>query len=275
MYAIVLVLSAGAMARTTEAQSQDESEAHPPVSKSDVEIVKRARQILNSPEKWNRADNRVCPDSEKTFSLYCALEKATDELTSDFAHRGAAMQEARFVVDEVSAPHNHYEHRLMNYNNDPKTTFANAQIFFDLLQERIEKELKEQGANPPRTAAKLDAAPTIRVQVEIVKKAEEMLDSPAKWDRASTQDCKPDAKTFGLYCLLAAASVAVTGKFDENGAAITTARKLIRSTAPNADKYQARLVDYNNDPTVTFEDIRRLLKTVQTDLEKKLAAQGN
>jgi hypothetical protein len=275
IWASVLVLFAGVMARGAVAQSQDDSDAHPPASKSDIEIIKRARQILDSPEKWNRADNRVCPDSEKTFSLYCALEKATDEVTADFAHRGAAMQDARFVIDEVLAPNNHYEHRLMNYNNDPKTTFADVQKFFDLLQARIEKELKEQETNPPPAAvAKPPVAQTLQTQIEIVKKAEEILNSPAKWDRASTQDCKPEAKTFGLFCLFAAASVAVTGKNDEEGAAITAARKLI-SNAPNAAKYQARLVDYNNDPTVTFEDVQKLLKTVQTDLEKKLAAQTN
>jgi hypothetical protein len=275
MWAITLALSAGMMARATAAQSQDDSEAHPPVSNSDIEIVKRARQILDSAEKWNRADNRACPDGEKTYSLYCALEKATDEITSDFAHRGAAMQEARFVIDEVLAPHNQYEHRLMNYNNDPKTTFADVRRFFDLLQERIERELKQEETNPPPAAAKPTVAPTIQTQIGIVKKAEEILDSSAKWDRASAQDCKPDAKTFGLYCLFAAASVAVTGKFDENGAAINAARTLISKTAPNAAKYQARLMDYNNDPTVTFEDVQKLLKAVQTDLEKKLAAQAN
>jgi uncharacterized HAD superfamily protein len=41
--------------------------------------VKRARRILDSPEKWNRADTRQCPPDAKTFSLYCALEKATDD----------------------------------------------------------------------------------------------------------------------------------------------------------------------------------------------------
>ena len=57
--------------------------------------VIRARQILNSQSKWNRADTRVCPADAKTFSLYCALENATDEVSGKFEHRGAAMQEAR------------------------------------------------------------------------------------------------------------------------------------------------------------------------------------
>jgi hypothetical protein len=75
------------------------------------------------------------------------LEKATQDVTADFAHRGAAMQEARFVIDDDLAPRNKYKHRLMNYNNDPKTTFVDVQRFFDLLQARIERRLNAQKAD--------------------------------------------------------------------------------------------------------------------------------
>lgn len=121
------------------------SDANPPVSQSDIRIVQRAREILSSPAKWNRADDRECPATEKTYSLYCALEKATDEVTHSFEHRGAAMQESRFAIDEVLAKGNHYEHRLMDYNNDPKTTFADVQKFFNLIEQRIRKRLATQG----------------------------------------------------------------------------------------------------------------------------------
>lgn len=120
------------------------SDANPPVSETDIRIVQRASEILNSPGKWNRKDNRECPADEKTFSLYCALEQATKELSKSFEHRGAAMQQARFVIDDDLAKGNHYEHRLMNYNNDPKTTFADVQKFFTLLEGRVRKKLDEQ-----------------------------------------------------------------------------------------------------------------------------------
>lgn len=269
----LMLLSVGVQARPRE--SQDESQSRPPVAKSDIQIIKRAREILNSQEKWNRKDDRRCPDTETTFSLYCALAKATEEVTGDFAHRGAAMQEARFVIDEDLAPNNNYEHRLMNYNNDPRTTFADVQRFFELLQTRIEKRLKEQEAHPELAAAEAKLAPVSQTDIDIVKKAEEILDSPAKWDRASTQRCAANARTFGLYCLFSEASIAVTGKFDDHGAGIKEARQLISRTAPNEAKYQARLVDYNNDPTVTFEDVRRLLKTVEMNLEKRMETQKN
>jgi len=126
------------------AQTRDDPDARPPVTKADVQIVQRAREILSSPAKWNRADNRVCPVEAKTFSLYCALEKATDEVSGHFEHRGAAMQEARFVVEDVAPNWKEYHHRLMDYNNDPRTTFADIQKVFRLLEERIAKRLAEE-----------------------------------------------------------------------------------------------------------------------------------
>lgn len=119
-------------------------EAKPPVTKYDVRIVQRARDILNSESKWDRADTRVCPGDAKAFSLYCALEKATNEVTGEFEHRGAAMQEARFVIDEIARNRKNYHHRLMDYNNDPATTFADVQEFFRLLEKRITRQLGEE-----------------------------------------------------------------------------------------------------------------------------------
>src|SRR5215475_10425431 len=139
----LLVFSALALA-AQDSKFSGPSDANPPVSEGDIRIVQRAREILNSPAKWNRADNRKCPAAQTTYSLYCALEKATEEVSKNFAHRGAAMQQARFVIDEVLAKGNHYEHRLMDFNNDPKTTFADVQKFFSLIEERIKRRLAAQ-----------------------------------------------------------------------------------------------------------------------------------
>ena len=86
----------------------------------------------------------VCPADAKTFSLYCALEKATDEVSGKFERRGAAMQEARFVIEEIAPNRKNYNHRLKDYNNDPTTTFADIQKFFRLLQDRITRRLREE-----------------------------------------------------------------------------------------------------------------------------------
>jgi hypothetical protein len=127
-----------------DTKSTDPSDVNPPVTETDLEIVKRAREILGSLSRWNRTDNRQCPATEQTYSLYCALELATQQVTHSFQHRGAVMQQARFAIDDVLAKGNHYHHRLMNYNNDPKTTFADVQKFFTILDERIRTQLAAQ-----------------------------------------------------------------------------------------------------------------------------------
>ena len=259
--AVVLTFSPLAKAQ------HDNSEARPPLTKADLEIVKRAREILNSPAKWNRADTRVCPADEKTFSLYCALEKATDEVTGKFEHRGAAMQQARFVIDEI-VPNADYGHRLMGYNNDPTTTFADIQTVFNLLEQIIAQRLREQ-AKPPQARVSVS-----KPDIQVVEHARQILDSPAKWNRADTQDCPADAKTFSLFCALQMADVQVNGQFNNSGAAIVEARHVIDETAPNHKNYKARLTDFNNDPTISFPDIQKLLQLVEERLTKRLAEQA-
>jgi hypothetical protein len=156
--AVLLVFVAVVQGQSPAGQSAgsmaDDSEAHPPVTKADVQVVQRAREILDSESKWNRADTRVCPSNAKTFSLYCALEMATDEVLGKFEHRGAAMQEARFVIDEIAPNKKNYHHRLMDYNNDPTTTFTDVQKFFQLLKDHVTRRLKEESDSLEKRTAK-------------------------------------------------------------------------------------------------------------------------
>ena len=147
LLAAVLVLPVVVTGLLTATQSADDSSVRPPVMKADLQIVRRARQILDSPSKWNRADNRECPAEAKTVSLYCALQKATIEVSGAAEHRGAALQEARFVIDEIAADRE-YAHRLMDYNNDPTTSFADIQEVLRITESLIALRLKANGSEP-------------------------------------------------------------------------------------------------------------------------------
>ena len=275
---LVLPLIVRAQGTVTQSAAVDDPNARPPVTKADLQIVRRAREILDSPAKWNRADNRVCPAGARTFSLYCALETATVEVGGKAEHRGAALQEMRFVIDEIAADRN-YDHRLMRYNNDPTTTFADVQEVFRITESLIALRLKgkspETGAatvQPAAAPAGSQTKPAVtRADIEIAKRARQILDSPTKWNRTDTQDCPSDAKTFGLYCALAKAATEINGAFDESAAALREARRVIDETAPNAKSYKARLIDFNHDPTITFDDIQKLLQLVEERLAKQLA----
>ncbi len=52
--------------------------------------------------------------------------------------------------------------------------------------------------------------------------------------------------------------------------AMKEARAWITQSAPNKNKYKARLIDYNNDPMTSFEDVQKLLHLVEERLSKQL-----
>ncbi len=142
---LLCTFSAGAQSGNPSASSAtDDSEVRPPVTEADLRIVKRARELLDSPSKWNRVDNRKCPRRASTLSLYCALETAAMEAGGKFEHRGAALQEVRFVIDEVT-PNRDYDHRLMDYNNDPTTTLADIQQVLGIAETIFALRLKSDG----------------------------------------------------------------------------------------------------------------------------------
>lgn len=242
----------------------------PPVAKVDLEIVRRAREILDSPSKWNRADNRVCPETAKTFSLYCALEKATTEKTGSFVHRGAAMQEARFVIAEIAPNVNYYEHWLRDYNNDPTTTFADVQKFYDVLQDHIARRLAGEPIGPT-TPASATAKPrqVTGADIKVLQRARHILDSSAKWNRHDDQNCETQTNTISLYCAIRMASREVPGN---SGAVMQEARAVISEMDPRELKYKTRLTDYNNDPAVTFADLQKFFQEIEVRLTKRLDA---
>ena len=155
---VLLIPLADSIAQTLQAPIvpfYDELNLRLPVTPVDLQIVLRAKQILNRPEKWDQSDTRLCrvkactngcPTLATTFSLYCALERATEEVTG-FEHRGAVMQEARFVIDEIAANRNDFQHRLQGFNNSTETTFDDIQKVLRLLEDRIQKRLAEQTWN--------------------------------------------------------------------------------------------------------------------------------
>src|SRR5258708_33602318 len=69
-----------------------------PASDLDREILAEAATIITADSVWNRADNRKCAPAATTWSIYCAVQRATIEVTGGFHHRRTAMQMAAQVV---------------------------------------------------------------------------------------------------------------------------------------------------------------------------------
>ena len=107
-----------------------------PASDLDRDIITRAAAMLNSEAVWDRADDRVCGKDDKTWSIYCAMIRATEEVTGGIHHRRPAMEVVRQVVDRRSSGRS-YQHRLRDYNNDKTTTLADVRSLFQEALARL------------------------------------------------------------------------------------------------------------------------------------------
>ncbi len=153
------------------------------------------------------------------------------------------MQEARFVIDDL-LPNHAYEHRLMDYNNDPVRTVAGIQNALKLIEDRITRRSSEQ-------AGVHQSAPSVTTaDLQVIPRAQKLLDSAAKWNRADEPHCPANAKTFSLYCALKVSAREAPVAEDANTAMRET-RNVIVETAPNQARYDARLTDFNADPITT------------------------
>lgn len=100
-----------------------------PPSRTDLAILERARDLLQNESAWDRADDRVCSPEDKVYSLYCAMAEGVRRVTGGYQHRQPALQIVRRVV-ATRWEGRVVNHRLMDFNNDPATTFADILTVF-------------------------------------------------------------------------------------------------------------------------------------------------
>ena len=124
--------------RAIPAAKPAEKRRHVPVTTQDVQILEIANQLLSSETFWNRVDTRRCLPQATKLSLFCALRQACIQVLGSFHHRGTALQEVRFVIDERGKD---YEHRLMGFNNDPSTSFQDVKAVLSAAADRLRRSL--------------------------------------------------------------------------------------------------------------------------------------
>jgi len=124
-----------------------------PVSAQDLEILDKANALLESESDWNRNDTRECPPGARTLSLFCALQKASIETLGSYDHRRVALQEVRFAIEDVSGGRE-FEHRLMDFNNHPETTFGDIRQVLAIARAKVAARLADSSLPAPGGAPK-------------------------------------------------------------------------------------------------------------------------
>jgi ElaB/YqjD/DUF883 family membrane-anchored ribosome-binding protein len=111
----------------------------------DVAIIDGARALLRDESVWNRADNRECHTGDARVSLFCALQFASREVTGEYRHRRTALEEVRMALEDATRDRR-YAHRLMDFNNDPRTRLGDVYAVLATARGRLIERLKLQEA---------------------------------------------------------------------------------------------------------------------------------
>jgi len=185
-----------------------------------------------------------------------------------------------------------YDDFLVDYNNDPSTTFADVQALFKALEERVIKrgaadldgaaedveiEVYEGGAGVIRTYrgwfavagfALQGSSPRFQIDLkgevppndldrQIIQRAAALIATEDVWNRADNRRCPAGARTVSIHCADRQATIEVTGGFHHRRPALELVRVIIEERTRDK-KYNHRLMDYNNDSTTTLADVKSL-----------------
>jgi hypothetical protein len=111
-----------------------------PPTANDIRIVERALDLLSSEATWNRQDTRTCAPAPKTWSLFCALQQATTEISGGVHYRQPALQAVREEVDRVYDRVS--KHRLMEYNNSSTTSLTDVRAVLLTAETNLKQRLR-------------------------------------------------------------------------------------------------------------------------------------
>jgi len=114
-----------------------------PVDRQDLAILDGAQIKLSDPSVWNRADDRKCGQRDESFSLYCALYLSSVDTLGEYQHRRTVIQEVRFAIEDATGGRE-FEHRLMDFNNLPETSFDDINVVIQTARDRVQERLELQ-----------------------------------------------------------------------------------------------------------------------------------
>ena len=142
-FLLFAIVSAAVSAQDCSKSSASLERRDQPVTQDDLRILQRADAILSSAAVWNRHDTRVCKPDDRTWSLFCAMEKASLEVLGEYRHREVALQEVRFAVEDATSGVE-FAHRMMDYNNLDSTRFEDIKKILQVATRRVADRLAAQ-----------------------------------------------------------------------------------------------------------------------------------
>ncbi len=109
--------------------------------------------------------------------------------------------------------------------------------------------------------------PVSEEDVEILDKALSLLADESAWNRDDDRNCDDDEsrEVRSLFCALQRANMAVLGEYDHRRVAMQEVRFAIEEVSNNR-RFEHRLMDFNNLPETSYEDVIAVLKIARRNV---------
>lgn len=109
-----------------------------PATEWDARIIQLTGTIINK-KNWDKQDDRDCEPEhnatvEEKISLYCALKKASIEVSGDWHHESNVMNAVRKAIQETAPNNQYYQHILEDFNNAPEVNLAKLQQVLEVAE---------------------------------------------------------------------------------------------------------------------------------------------
>jgi len=100
--------------------------------------------------------------------------------------------------------------------------------------------------------------PATQDDLNIIDRALQLLASPDIWNKNDNRICLSNAAKISLFCALTQATIEVSGGVHYRQPAHEKVREVLNEVGGDRVKTH-RLMDYNNHPDTTFDEVRKLL----------------
>jgi hypothetical protein len=131
------------------------------------------------------------------------------------------------------------------------------------------QSVREQAGSMTINLAPGKQVPPTANDIKILQRATQLIPSVAAWNKNDDRNCSPNPQKLSLFCALMQATTEVSGGIHYRQPALQAVREVLNEVGGNR-LGKHRLMDYNNHPDTTLQEIHSLLRTAQTRVEKDI-----
>jgi hypothetical protein len=105
--------------------------------------------------------------------------------------------------------------------------------------------------------------------IRIIQRAMALMSDVKVWNKDDDRNCPPNPQKWSVFCALMQATQEVSGGVHYRQPALQAVREVVNEVGgTRVNKH--RLMDYNNHPDTTLNDIHNMLRVAQTRLAERL-----